>query len=104
MELRKLTLTPDRIVVRVSFEESYVLWHNNGILIRLVRDESREVRTNFSYWKKKMQDYLIIKGQIDLIENTTAPSSIKPKEWTRKDWIARATIRMHLSESVYYTV
>ena len=57
--------------------------------------------TNFSYWMEQMQDYLIVKGQIDLIENATTPSSVKPEEWTRKD---RATIRMHLSESVYYTV
>ena len=58
--------------------------------------------TNISYWKEQMQDYLIVKGQIDLIEIATAPSSVKPEEWTRKDWIARATIWMHLSESVYY--
>ena len=51
-----------------------------------------------------MQDYLIVKGQIDLIENATAPSSVKLEEWTRMDRVARATIRMHLSESVYYTV
>jgi Trp operon repressor len=51
-----------------------------------------------------MQDYLIVKGQIDLIENAMAPATYKPKEWTWKDWIARATIRMHLSESVYYMV
>ena len=33
--------------------------------------------TNFSYWKEQMQDYLIVKGQIDLIENATSPSSVK---------------------------
>ena len=51
-----------------------------------------------------MQDYLIVKGQIDLIENATVPTGTKPEEWNRMDRIARATIRMHLSESVYYTV
>ena len=51
-----------------------------------------------------MQDYLIVKGQIDLVENANVPTGIKPEEWNRKDRVARATIRMHLSESVYYTV
>ena len=60
--------------------------------------------TNFSYWKEQMQDYLIVKGEIDLIENATTPSTVKPEEWNRKDRVARATIRMHLSESVYYMV
>ena len=51
-----------------------------------------------------MQDYLIVKGQIGLIENATTPSIVKPEEWNRKDRVARATIQMHLSESVYYRV
>ena len=51
-----------------------------------------------------MQDYLIVKGQIDLVENANVPTGIKPEELNRKDRVARATIRMHLSKSVYYTV
>ena len=31
-------------------------------------------------------------------------ATYKPNEWTQKDRIARGTIRMHLSELVYYTV
>ena len=48
-----------------------------------------------------MQDYLIVKGQIDPIENELAPEEYKPNEWTKLDRIACATIRMHMSESVY---
>ena len=59
---------------------------------------------NLRYWKEQMQDYPIVKDQIYLIENAMAPSYVKPKEWTRKDRIARATIRMHLSELEYYTM
>ena len=51
-----------------------------------------------------MQDYLIVKGQIDPIENENAPEIYKANEWQKLDKIFRATIRMHLSESVYFTV
>ena len=56
--------------------------------------------SNFNFWKEQMQDYLIVKGQIDPIENENAPEN----EWLKLDRIVRATIRMHLSESVYFTV
>ena len=51
-----------------------------------------------------MQHYLIVKGQIDPIENENAPEKYKANEWQKLDRIVRATIRMHLSESVYFTV
>ena len=51
-----------------------------------------------------MQDYFIVKGQIDPIENEVAPEIYKANEWQKLDRIVRATIRMHLSESVYFTV
>jgi hypothetical protein len=60
--------------------------------------------TNFNFWKEQMQDYLIVHGYIDPIEHDTAPATYKPDVWTKQDRAARATIRMHLSESVYYTV
>ena len=59
---------------------------------------------NFNFWKEQMQDYLIVKGQIDLIENESALEIYKANEWQKLDRIVRATIRMHLSESVYFTV
>ena len=51
-----------------------------------------------------MQVFLIVKGQIDPIENENAPEEYKTNEWTKLYQIARAPIRMHLSESIYYTV
>ena len=60
--------------------------------------------TNFNFWKEQMQDYLIVKGQIDPIENENAPDEYKSDEWMKLDWITRATIHMHLSDIVYYTM
>ena len=51
-----------------------------------------------------MHDYLIVKGQIDPIENENAPEAYKANEWLKLDRIVRVTIQMHLSESVYFTV
>ena len=59
---------------------------------------------NFNFWKEQMQDYLIVKGQIDPIENENVLETYKANEWLTLDRIIRATIRMHLSESVYFTV
>jgi hypothetical protein len=60
--------------------------------------------TNFNFWKEQMQDYLIVRGQIDPIEHDTALATYKPEIWTKMDRVVRTTIRMHLSESMYYTV
>ena len=60
--------------------------------------------SNFNFWKEQMQDYLIVKGQIDPIETKNPPNGYKPNERQKLDRIVRATIRMHLSESVYFTV
>ena len=60
--------------------------------------------SSFNFWKEQMQDYLIVKGQIDPIENESAPEIYIANEWQKLDRIVRATIRMHLSESVYFTV
>ena len=59
---------------------------------------------NFNFWKEQMQDYLIVKGQIDPIENENAPETYKANEWQKLNRIICATIWMHLSESVYFTV
>jgi hypothetical protein len=60
--------------------------------------------TNFNFWKEQMQDYLVVRGYIDPIEHDTALATYKPEVWTKLDRVARAMIRMHLSESVYYMV
>jgi hypothetical protein len=46
----------------------------------------------------------MVRGYIDPIERDTAPATYKPEVLAKLDRIARATIRMHLSESVYFTV
>ena len=60
--------------------------------------------SNVNFWKEQMQDYLIVKGQIDPIETENPPKEYKLNEWQKLDRIVRATIQMHLSESVYFTV
>ena len=44
-----------------------------------------------------MQDYLIVKGQIDPIENENPPEAYKANEWLKLDRIVRAMIQMHLT-------
>ena len=51
-----------------------------------------------------MQDYLIVKGHIDMIKNATVPTRTKAEEWNWQNGIARATLPMQLDESIYYTV
>ena len=51
-----------------------------------------------------MHDYLIVKGQIDPIENEDPLEGHKALEWEKLNRIIRATIQMHLSESVYFMV
>ena len=60
--------------------------------------------SNFNFWKEQMQNYLIVKGQIDPIENEEPPEGYKPIKWEKLDRIVRATIRMRLSEFVYFIV
>ena len=60
--------------------------------------------SNFNFWKEQMHDYLIVKGQIDPIETENPLEAYKPNEWQKLDRIVRATIRVHFSESVYFTV
>ena len=62
------------------------------------------LRKFFNFWKEQMQDYLIVKGQIDLIETENPLEGYKPNEWQKMDRIVCAMIQMHLSESVYFTV
>ena len=45
--------------------------------------------SNFNFWKEQMQDYLIVKGQIDPFENESAPEIYKANEWQKLDKINR---------------
>ena len=47
---------------------------------------------------------MIVKGQLELLENATPLHETKPEEWNRQDRIALAAIQIHLSESLYYTM
>ena len=47
---------------------------------------------------------MIMKGQIDPIESENPIEEYKTIEWEKVDKIVRATIRMHLSELVYFTL
>ena len=38
----------------------------------------RKYGSNFNFWKEQMQDYLIVKGQIDLIETENPLEAYKP--------------------------
>ena len=60
--------------------------------------------TNFNFWKGQMQDYVIVRGQINHIKNQRALEEYKPNEWTKFDLVVDATIRMNMSKSVYYTI
>ena len=51
-----------------------------------------------------MQDYLIVKGQIDPIKTKNALEGYKPNEWKKLDIIVCTMIQMHLSKSVYFIV
>jgi hypothetical protein len=41
--------------------------------------------TNFNFWKEQMQDYVIVRGQIDPIEHEKPLTSYTPKEWAKLD-------------------
>ena len=58
--------------------------------------------SNFNFWKELMQDYLIVKGQIDPIETENPLEGYKPNKWKKLDRIVRTTIKIHLS--VYFIV
>ena len=51
-----------------------------------------------------MQEYLIVKGQVDPIENDTMPANYQADNLKKLDRVSPATIWMHLSDLVYYTV
>jgi hypothetical protein len=51
-----------------------------------------------------MQDYLIGRNQIGSIKHKKPPTWYTSEEWAKLDWVACATIWMHFSESVHYTV
>ncbi|MCO5587801.1 hypothetical protein L7F22_041753 [Adiantum nelumboides] len=59
--------------------------------------------TNFPIWKEQIQDVLIQKGDLDPILEREE-NAYTDAEWKLLDVKARSTIRLHLAESVYFTI
>ena len=51
-----------------------------------------------------MQDVLIIRRQVEVIQHSEKLASMSTNEWKSIDEIARSTIRMHLAENVYFNM
>ena len=61
--------------------------------------------TNFSLWKEQIQDVLVQKKQLKPIVGPNAkPVNMSDGDWAKLDVLAKSTIRLHLAESVYFTV
>ena len=62
--------------------------------------------TNFALWKEQMQDVLVQKKQRlpILYPERTEEMDMTQLEWEELDALSRSTIRLHLVESVYFSV
>ena len=61
--------------------------------------------TNFSMWKEQIKDVLVQKKQLKPILGPTAKLvDMSEEDWAELDALAKSTIRLHLAESVYFTV
>ena len=61
--------------------------------------------TNFSMWKEQIKDVLVQKKQLKPISGPTAkPVDMSEEDWAELDALAKSTIRLHLAESVYFTM
>ena len=58
---------------------------------------SRFDGSNFNFWKEQMQDYLIVKGQINPIENAIAPRKKLSETYEKKV----ASTKMYLIWRLY---
>ena len=59
--------------------------------------------TNFPIWKEQIHDVLIQKGQLEPLMDREE-GMYTDGEWKKLDAKARSTIRLHLAESVYFTI
>ena len=67
--------------------------------------------SNFYFWKKKIQDYLVVKAQIDPIENDTMQANYQADNQKKVDCVARggmghnsdASLRVGLLDHVKYS-
>ena len=62
--------------------------------------------SNFALWKEKIQDVLVQKKQrIPICYNArTEEMDMTQIEWDELDALTWSTIRLHLTESIYFTV
>ena len=62
--------------------------------------------TNFALWKEHIQDVLVQKNQLDAILSAQCieEMGLTDIQWTRLNAVARSTIRLHLADSMYFTV
>ena len=61
--------------------------------------------TNFNMWKEQIKDVLVQKKQLKPISGPTAkPVDMSEEDWAELDALAKSMIRLHLAESVYFTV
>ena len=58
--------------------------------------------TNFSLRKEQIQDVLFLKKQLKGI--TAKPADMDAEDWNKLDALAKSAIRLHLAESMYFTV
>ncbi|MCO5579489.1 hypothetical protein L7F22_033344 [Adiantum nelumboides] len=59
--------------------------------------------TNFPIWKEQIHDVLIQKGQLQPLLDREE-GEFTDAEWRMLDAKARSTLRLHLAESVYFTI
>ena len=61
--------------------------------------------TNFPFWKEQIYNVLVQKKQVKPIKlNGVKPEAMPQEEWNDLDELARSTIMLTLSKSVYFNV
>ena len=60
--------------------------------------------TNFIIWKERMMDVLTNKGLLDPLFERQENLGHTDAQWTLMDKKAKATIRLHLAESIFFTI
>ena len=60
--------------------------------------------SNFTMWKERMKDVLINKGLSEPLKERAEGDGYTQAQWELLDAKAMATIRLHLAESVFFTI
>ena len=58
----------------------------------------------FELWKLKMEDMLVDKDQMIMVDPCTAPTGTSADDWKKLDWKAKSTIQLCLSDSILLNV